>query len=84
MKTYSELKAELSEDYEDVKRRLRADAARHKKAGTTHHVSFTDSRTKKKVTGRYGGLMNRGGYSYAKVHTDTHLHTVPLPHVQHH
>jgi len=82
MKTYSEFKAEISEDYTDVKKRLRSDAAKHKKAGTTHQVSFTDNG--KKVTGRYGGLMNRGGYSYAKVHADKRLHAVPLPDVQHH
>jgi len=82
MKTYSDLKAELSEEYDDVKKRLRRDAAKHKKAGTTHHVSFTDNG--KKVTGQYGGMMNRGGYSYAKIHTKKGLHAVPLPDVQHH
>ena len=49
-----------------------------RKIGKDGHLSYTDNDGKTKKTGRYGGLMNRGGRSYAKVHHDTHMAMVPL------
>jgi len=60
----------LAEDqYGHIKKHLR-------KVGKNGEVSYShDGKTK---TGRYGGMMNRGGRSYAKVHHDDHMAMVPL------
>ena len=52
-----------------------------KKVGKGGEVEYShnDGKTKK---GRYGGLMNRGGRSYAKVHHDTHMAMVPMTNVK--
>lgn len=42
-------------------------------------VSFTNSG--KKTTGEFGGLMNRGGFTYAKVHHKKGMALVPLPQI---
>ena len=64
------------DEYRHIKQHLR-------KAGKNNPVSYTDNDGKTKKTGRYGGLMNRGGRSYAKVHHDDHMAMVPLPQVHH-
>lgn len=48
-----------------------------RKIGKGGSVSYTDNDGKTKKTGSYGGLMNRGGRSYAKVHHKTHMAMVP-------
>ena len=61
----------LAEDeYGHVKKHLR-------KIGKDGHVEY-DDHTGKRLTGKYGGLMNRGGRSYAKVHHKTHMAMVPI------
>jgi hypothetical protein len=62
------------QDYPEVRKHLR-------KVGKDGSVSFTNSG--KKTTGKYGGLMNRGGRSYAKVHHDKGMSMVPLPQIHH-
>ena len=65
----------LAEDeYGHIKKHLRKVG----KNGTVHYTH--DGKNK---TGRYGGLMNRGGRSYAKVHHDKHMAMVPLPQINH-
>ena len=51
------------------------------KVGKNGSVSYSHGGEKK--TGRYGGMMNRGGKSYAKVHHDDHMAMVPLPNIKH-
>ena len=51
-----------------------------KKVGKGGEVEY--SHQGKTHKGRYGGLMNRGGRSYAKVHHDTHMAMVPMPQVK--
>ena len=53
-----------------------------RKIGKGGSVSYTDNDGKTKKTGSYGGLMNKGGRSYAKVHHKTHMAIVPLPQVR--
>jgi hypothetical protein len=62
------------QDYPEVRKHLR-------KVGKDGSVSFTNSG--KKMTGKYGGLANRGGRSYAKVHHDKGMSMVPLPQIHH-
>lgn len=44
-------------------------------------VSYTHYKTGKKMTGRYGGLKNMGGNSYAMVHHDRSSMRVPVHHI---
>ena len=63
-------------DYPEVRKHL-------KKTGKGGSVSYTDNDGKTKKTGKFGGLMNRGGRSYAKVHHDKGMGLVPLPNIHH-
>lgn len=64
----------MEEDYSDQKAHL-------KKVGKGGQVSYTNSG--KKMSGKYGGMKNKGGRSYAMVHHDTHSAMVPLPQINH-
>ena len=72
MKQFKEIR---EQSYPEVRKHL-------KKVGKNGSVTYKHNDGSKK-TGRYGGLMNRGGYSYAKVHHDDHMAMVPLPHIHH-
>ena len=63
------------QQYPEVRKHL-------KKVGKNGSVSYKQNDGSKK-TGRYGGMMNRGGRSYAKVHHDDHMAMVPLPNIHH-
>lgn len=73
MKSFKQLSEELSE-YEKHKKRVQ-------KIKKGSDVSFTDSQTGNKVTGKYQGLKNRGGRSYAHVNSDKGAHYVPVHHI---
>ena len=75
MKSFKEIKSVTEQDYPEVRKHL-------KKLGKNGNVSYRDNEGGTK-TGRYGGLMNRGGRSYAKVHRDDGMSMVPLPQVKH-
>ena len=62
------------QEYPQVRKHL-------KKVGQGGEVHYTHQGKKK--TGKYGGMMNRGGRSYAKVHHDDHMAMVPLPQIHH-
>lgn len=65
-------------DYAEIKKHL-------KKTGKGGSVSYKHNDGSKK-TGTYGGLMNRGGRSYAKVHhtgPGGGMSIVPLPNIHH-
>ena len=73
MKPFKEIR---EQQYPEVRKHL-------KKVGKDGKVSYSDNKGSKK-TGRYGGLMNRGGNSYAKVHHDDNtMGMVPLPNIHH-
>ena len=75
MKSFKEMKKDVEEqDYPEVRKHLR-------KVGKGSQVSYSHQGGTK--TGKYGGLMNRGGRSYAKVHHDDGMSMVPLPQVKH-
>lgn len=75
MKSFKEMKSEVSEqEYPEVRKHL-------SKVGKGGSVSYSHQGATK--TGKYGGLMNRGGRSYAKVHHDDGSAMVPLPQVKH-
>jgi len=83
MKRFKDIRESLEErkvdesDYPEVRKHL-------KKTGKGGSVSYTDNDGKTKKSGKYGGLMNRGGRSYAKVHHDDNtMGLVPLPNVHH-
>lgn len=65
---------QVEESYEDQKKHL-------KKVGKGGSVSYSASG--KTMTGKYGGMKNKGGRSYAMVHHDTHSAMVPLPQINH-
>lgn len=68
MKTFKELR---ENQYPEVRKYLKKMKGKQ--------VSFTNSG--KKVSGEFGGLMNRGGRSFAKVHTKDGMSLVPLPQI---
>lgn len=73
MKKLKELR---EQQYPEVRKHL-------KKIGKGGQVSYSDNDGSKK-TGKFGGLMNRGGRSYAKVHhSDNTTGMVPLPNIHH-
>ena len=68
------------QDYPQVRKHLKKVG----KGGTVHYTHPEHG----KVAGEYGGLMNRGGRSYAKVHhkegpMKNTMSMVPLPQVHH-
>ena len=68
--------------FNDIREQQYPEVRKHlKKVCRNGSVSY--SHDGKKKTGRYGGLMNRGGRSYAKVHHDDHMAAVPLPNIHH-
>lgn len=69
--------------FKDIREQQYPEVRKHlKKVGKNGSVSYKSNDGSKK-TGRYGGLMNRGGRSYAKVHHDDHMAAVPLPNIHH-
>ena len=69
--------------FKDIREQQYPEVRKHlKKVGKNGSVSYKSTDGSKK-TGRYGGLMNRGGRSYAKVHHDDHMAAVPLPNIHH-
>lgn len=62
------------------KKRLQTMHKQAKSKGGQVHVTYTDQKTGEKKTGRYGGMMNMGGRSYAKIHHKDHMTTLPLHH----
>ena len=69
--------------FKDIREQQYPEVRKHlKKVGKNGTVSYKHNDGSKK-TGRYGGMMNRGGRSYAKVHHDDHMAMVPLPNIHH-
>lgn len=69
--------------FKDIREQQYPEVRKHlKKVGKNGTVSYKHNDGSKK-TGRYGGMMNRGGRSFAKVHHDDHMAMVPLPNIHH-
>ena len=69
--------------FKDIREPQYPEVRKHlKKVGKNGTVSYKHNDGSKK-TGRYGGMMNRGGRSFAKVHHDDHMAMVPLPNIHH-
>jgi len=69
--------------FKDIREQQYPEVRKHlKKVGKDGTVSYKHNDGSKK-TGRYGGMMNRGGRSFAKVHHDDHMAMVPLPNIHH-
>ena len=68
--------------FKDIREQQYPEVRKHlKKVGKDGKVSYQHQGQKK--TGRFGGLANKGGRSYAKVHHDDHMAMVPLPQIHH-
>lgn len=78
MKTFKKIRETVATSTELSEDPLRKYLKKLGKGGT---LSYTDNDGKTKKTGKYGGLMNRGGRSYAKVNHDKGMSIVPLPQV---
>lgn len=61
----------MSDNYDKAKRRVQ-----RIKKGTS--VSFIETQSKEKMTGKYLGLQNHGGRSYAKVDTAKKMYMIPV------
>lgn len=60
------------------KKRLQSMHRKAKSQGGQVHVSYKDAKTGKSATGRYGGMQQMGGRSYAKVHHKDRMTALPL------
>ena len=71
----------IMKSFKEIRENQYPEVRKYLKKMKGKQVSFTDNDGKTKKTGEFGGLMNRGGRPYAKVHHKGGMALVPLPQI---